>query len=361
MVIALMVENVALAAALLGSITPLEVVLLDQVPQTKAPPSRNLRATGSFDLDAYSDDESVEKFRFTRSDIRRLVDCLKVPGVFQTPERSRCSAIEALCILLRRLSVPDRWSDLESMFSRSRSGLSNIFLFMVDHLVLSFGDLLYMDRNRLADSLDRFCNAVKAQGGEVDNVWGFIDGTRRKVCRPKSGAAQRSVYSGHKRYHGSKYQTISTPDGMIAHLHGPIEGRLHDHTLLKHSKVEEVLDADPRFDNYVVYGDPAYGRTNQFACPLKSAKLTRAQRAVNKSMSRVCVSVEWSYGQVVRHWPFLDHKKKNMIGVSPVGSIYKVAVLLTNCLKCCRRGNTNSRFFKLEPPSLEEYLQYHQP
>ena len=32
----------------------------------------------------------------------------------------------------------------------------------------------------------------------------FVDGTLRRVCRPKE--YQESIYSGHKKHHGLKYQ-----------------------------------------------------------------------------------------------------------------------------------------------------------
>jgi hypothetical protein len=52
--------------------------------------------------------------------------------------------------------------------------------------------------------------------GLVANVWGFIDGTLQKTTR--------SSYSGHKRSHGIKFQSVVVPDGLIALLFGPING-----------------------------------------------------------------------------------------------------------------------------------------
>ncbi|ETL49075.1 hypothetical protein L916_01383 [Phytophthora nicotianae] len=74
-------------------------------------------------------------------------------------------------------------------------------------------------------------------------------------------------------------------------------------------------------------------------------------------MSRVRVSVEWSYGQVTNYWTALDFKRQARIGVQPVGSMYRVAVLLTNCITCTRGGNSISDYFGLSPPSLRSFLQ----
>ncbi|RHY94524.1 hypothetical protein DYB35_013466, partial [Aphanomyces astaci] len=69
-----------------------------------------------FSLTRYNDRECLEKFRFTKADILRLVDGFALPDRIVTPERTTCSNVEAVCIVLRRFAVPDRWSDLIDMF-----------------------------------------------------------------------------------------------------------------------------------------------------------------------------------------------------------------------------------------------------
>ncbi|KAF0701891.1 hypothetical protein AaE_016260 [Aphanomyces astaci] len=308
----------------------------------------------SFTLETFSYADCVEKFRFTKTTLRSLANFLRIPARVVTAERTACSAVEALCILLRRFAVPDRWSDLMSMFGRSRSGLYNIFLHVLDHIHNEFANIIFLDR--IGAKLADFSQAIVDKGGEVENVWAFIDETVRECCRPGGDERQRCVFNGHKRRHAVKYQTLVTPDGIIAHAFGPIEGRRHDLTILRQSNLESVIGMDGRFGGFVVYGDPAYGYSDQLASPFGGARLTAAQREVNKSMSRVRISVEWSFGQVVQYWPIVDYKKKMRIGKSPISKMYKVAVLLTNCITCDRGRNTNSVYFGLPPPSLEEYL-----
>jgi hypothetical protein len=302
-----------------------------------AQPIGQLRLTipsGTFSLRKLTDDDCISKFRFDRAAILRLAKCLRLPRIIITKERAKCSGVEGLCIVLRRLAVPDRWSDLIELFARSRSAMCHIFHFVIEHLVETFADVLFLDVDRLAPQLACFASAVVAKGAEVENVWAFIDGTVRACARPSKGLQQRSVYNGHKRKHALKFQTLVTPDGMIAHIFGPLEGRYHDITLLRRSQLEGRLKRDARFNGYVVFGDPAYGRTSHFTSPFRRAKLTPAQKVVNKSMSRVRVSVEWSYGEVIKYWSHLDLKAKMRIGSSPIGQVYKVAVLLTNCMTC---------------------------
>lgn len=69
-----------------------------------------------------------------------------------------------------------------------------------------------------ADVVLRYC--------QLSHVWGFIDGTVRPIPRPIQ--CQRLFYSGHKRVHVLKFQTVISPFGIVVHLFGPVEGRRHD-------------------------------------------------------------------------------------------------------------------------------------
>ncbi|KAH9154917.1 hypothetical protein AeRB84_003056 [Aphanomyces euteiches] len=241
------------------------------------------------------------------------------------------------------------------MFGRSRSGLCNMFLHVLDLIYNRFADLVMLDRERISAQLQAFSQAITNKGGEVENVWAFIDGTVSECCRPGGDKRQLSVFNGHKRRHAVKFQTLVTPDGIIAHAFGPIEGRRHDLTILRESNLERLIKNDSRFNGFVIYGDPAYGYSDQLASPFGGARLSYAQQQVNRSMSKVRINVEWSYGQILQYWPIVDYKKKLRIDTSPSAKMYKVAVLLTNCITCDRGQNTNSAYFGISPPSLQVY------
>ncbi|ETV75884.1 hypothetical protein H257_09853 [Aphanomyces astaci] len=280
----------------------------------------------TFTLDDYSDADCIEKFRFTKASLRRLSACLRIPSRVVTTERTSCSGVEALCVLLRRFAVPDRWSDLISMFGRSQSGMCNIFLHVLDHIHNEFDEIIFLDRDRISAQLVEYINAIIAKEPFVSAA----DRVVMNVSEPISMDINDAM--------SSKFQSLVTPDGIISHAFGPIEGRRHHLTILRQSNLENVLADDDRFAGFVVYGDPAYGYSNHLASPFGGARLTDAQRVVNKSMSRVRISVEWSFGQVVQYWPNVDYKKKMRIGNSPIAKMYKVAVLLTNCITCDREA-----------------------
>ena len=106
------------------------------------------------------------------------------------------------------------------------------------------------------------------------NVWGFIDGTAMAIPRPVEG--QMLFYSGHKRMHALKFQSVMTPFGIIAHLFGPLEGRRHDAAMLQESGLLALVEQhmqQPGGTYWVLYGDPAY-HIKVHLCHLYTKNLT---------------------------------------------------------------------------------------
>ncbi|VEN56645.1 unnamed protein product [Callosobruchus maculatus] len=60
--------------------------------------------------------ECKVNFRFEKRHIPRLVQALRIPDELNTDSQHKVSGQEALCILLRRLSYPNRLADLEPFF-----------------------------------------------------------------------------------------------------------------------------------------------------------------------------------------------------------------------------------------------------
>ncbi|ETI49700.1 hypothetical protein F443_06502 [Phytophthora nicotianae P1569] len=232
-----------------------------------------------FDINGMSERDCINRFRFGKTHLAILLWKFQLPTFFSTEEGYRTSGIEGLCVVLERLS--------------------STFYYVCEHIARRCAPLRDGDWTRISSRLDEYTSAVRVNRGELRNVWGFIDGTIRRMCKPLGNAEQQALYSGHKRCHGIKFQSVTTPDGIISHLFGPAEGRLHDLTLLDASGLEETIQNDQRFDGYLLYGDPAYGHTDVFASPFDRIGATREESEVNASMSRVRITVEWGFGQVI--------------------------------------------------------------
>jgi hypothetical protein len=86
--------------------------------------------------------------------------------------------LTGLCILLRRLSYPNRWIDVQKLFGRDIRDLSNIFNTMLNfiyykyrHLVISLNQWWLNE-----EYLQSYSNAVERKGSVINNCFGFIDG-----------------------------------------------------------------------------------------------------------------------------------------------------------------------------------------
>lgn len=87
---------------------------------------------------------------------------------------------------------------------------------------------------------------------------------------------------------------------MIAHMFGPIEGRRHDAFMLGVSGLSDKLRrfVQPNGEPYVIYGDPAYGITQNIIAPFRQARLTDDEQEFNTRMSKVRTCVEWGFGKI---------------------------------------------------------------
>ncbi|XP_033110693.1 uncharacterized protein LOC117111813 [Anneissia japonica] len=266
------------------------------------------------------------------------------------------SGLEALCISLQHYAYPCRYGDLSKDYVR-----------LVPQLCLAFKwvtEFIYQTHQHLVTSLDQpwlssphlstVADAIHEKGGALSNCWGFVDGTSvRPICRP--GIYQEVMYNGHKRIHANKFQAVTTPNGLIAHLFGPVEGRSHDVYILREPGLLPELEArsyDPDGNVLCIYGDPAYPLRPQLQAPFPGNN----HQAFNASMSKVRISVEWSFGEIVNLFKFTDFKKTQKLLLSSCAKLYIVSGLLTNAHSCMYKNNT-STYFGLDPPTPNEYFQ----
>lgn len=258
-------------------------------------------STNLFNINAYSDEDCLVNFRFLRADIPKISKLVE----FNTPRtirnRYRMDPIASTCIMLRRISAPARWRDLELVFFMNRSALSEVFWETIERFTKSNSYLLDLRTNLLRQRAKIYAEAIKYKGAPLHQCIGFIDCTKIRMCRPGGhGTNQRSVYSGHKRMHCLSYQTLTTPDGLIFALWGPEVGRRHDLTLLRKSGWEEIFSESLLIDGvqHYIYCDAAYNLRPYMQVPFVIVGEDEQKKAFNKSMSKMRVSVEWSYGEV---------------------------------------------------------------
>lgn len=132
-----------------------------------------------FDLNQFDETECEEMFRFSKEDIPRLAEALRLPNKFTGYQGTICDSIEGLCLLLRRLAYPCRYVDLIPLFGRAKQEISIISNLVLDaiysvhrHLLNTFTASWMSPRNIAA-----YCEAIHDKGAALDNCWGFVDGT----------------------------------------------------------------------------------------------------------------------------------------------------------------------------------------
>lgn len=221
------------------------------------------------------------------------------------------------------------------------------------------------DIERIRANLQRWAWAISdklaRQKGEPEAFipcFGFVDGTARRTARP-AGAdfMQRSIYTGHKHYHGLDYQAINSPDGLVIQIFGPVPSRYNDMYMVGKSRLPEMIKKEFTVHRwqYFVYGDQGY-----LSSPFLLAGIRDAQgieKHVNYKWSKTRISSEWSFNRIITLWQMLDCTRMQKTQQRLVAVWYLVSVLLTNCYACMTGDSQASRYFEVKPPSLEEYLR----
>ena len=341
-----------------NAIDDVEYVLLYEASKPKNPDIPYF-AYDDFNLDNMTDDECKTEFRFFRNDIYNLINVLRVPAELTCYNGLKVDAVEAMCIFLKRFAYPCRYADLIPRFAKPEPQLCMIANQMTSMIYDTWHHLLTTFEQTWLDplNLEMFADAIHDKGAALSNCWGFIDGTVRPICRP--GKRQRLVYNGHKKVHAIKFQSIVAPNGLIANLSGPVEGKRHDSAMLLQSQVLPQLQNhsfDTQGNVLCIYGDPAYPVTRQIQGPFRGGMLTQLQKEWNKSMSQVRISVEWIFGDILNYFKFLDFKKNLKIYLSAVGRMYVTCALLHNA-RAILYGSTTSKYFGIDPPTIDEYFQ----
>ena len=164
---------------------------------------------GRFSLDDINDAECLAEFRFRKHDLPLFAEVLEIPDSFTCYQRTVSSGMEALCILLRRLSYPCRFSDIVPGSGRPVPVLSMVSNQVLDYIYDTHGHRnTQWNHQVLSQPMLQLCSdTIAVQGSALDNCFRFVGGTVRPICRPAEH--QKVVYDGHKRVHALKFQCVA--------------------------------------------------------------------------------------------------------------------------------------------------------
>jgi hypothetical protein len=225
------------------------------------------------------------------------------------------------------------------------------------------------DIDRIKSNLNTWSTAISIKLGlDVDKgeflpCFGFVDGTAREIERPGGPSVnQQSVYDGHHRFHGFEYQAVTSPDGIVISLFGPVPGRVNDIWMVHKSKLQELIEHEFPYEggegeeprHYYVYADQGYMSSPFVLSGVRQPDEIQAR--MNRAWSDQRVSVEWTIGEIIALWQSLDCFRMQKAQQRLVAVWYLVSVLLTNCYTCMTRKSQASQHFGVLPPNLHEYL-----
>jgi len=156
---------------------------------------------------------------------------------------------------------------------------------------------------------------------------------------------QQAWWTGWKKLHGMKWQTVILANGMDFQVYGPLSVRAHDRDTLRLSFIEELLALlqadDPFF--FRIYGDSAYSVTEIIGV------------GEGRGMSSVRETVEWSYKDVKVLWKYCDYRHVLHLRNQPVAKIFFVCMLLRNAYVTLH-GSQISEYMFMLPPTFEEWV-----
>jgi hypothetical protein len=155
-------------------------------------------ASTSFNFNIFGDADSLKLFRFETKHVVEISRLLGWPlnRTHTTRNRYDTCPIMSTCIVLRPLQTPTRWYDMEILFGKHASHLSEIFLEALEEFLDKRSQcILSLSTALLSLRSSRYADAVREKGGPhaLPHCVGFIDGTVVRISRPGDNLQQRAV------------------------------------------------------------------------------------------------------------------------------------------------------------------------
>ena len=303
---------------------------------------------------------------------------LGIPHRVVTSNGLVCSGEYAMALMLYRLHYPSTLAMLQTPFGRTYDQLSRIFNKTIDIVYTLHHRKVRGNLSWYRDRFDMYRDAISAKIAslpiwinthpgnvpvEVNNVFAFLDGHAREICRPHGhNNAQNAFWNGYYHMHLILWIGLSFPDGMIV-LDGPVVGGETDATQWRDSELRDDLAfimnwrVNNGLDRLKAYADKIY-HTDLLvtaAYSRRNGHLWGWMHRINLIMSRVRVAVEWSFGALVEKWKLVQYFRGHLLQRSPVAKQFIVAGLLLNSFICLNGGQHSMYYGNLMPPTLDEY------
>lgn len=266
-----------------------------------------------------------ERFRFSSFDqLESLLKYFQIPKDIRLKKGYRSTGEEVLLISLTRLHFPSKWADLKPWFpGRQEWFMQAAFYWFLDFMIMNWGYLLLNNMEFWKPYLSISCESIRKKLQNLNYpLWRqnhpsaneengfkyalFIDNTINSFCRPGGNTGdgpaaprvpielQQAWYTGWKKLHGMKFQTITLANGMDFSVFGPISCRNNDLVSLNKSNIEADMKTLQIRDDikYKIFGDSAYIANDVIGT------------GGGRGMASVRESIEWSYKDLKMQWKY---------------------------------------------------------
>ena len=185
--------------------------------------------------------------------------------------------------------------------------------------------------------------------------------------RARYADAQESIYSGWKKLHGVKVETLFFPNGMST-VFGPVSCRANDRGTLNLSRVDDFLGLIqahlPIDERCMGLGDSIFrGVLNYITSYYRAippAVLTPEETKINGAFRSCRMPIERNYGLNSCVQRICDTRRGIQLGKKHPYALeqLRVCYLLMNCYICLNGDQgSSSNTFGLSPPRLQDYLR----
>lgn len=186
----------------------------------------------------------MSRFNFDKEAVLHMLSALDWP-INKPNSRNgyRTTPLLSCCVMLYQMATVNQWFDASILFSHHGAHISEIFResvkqFLRSHVHLTTGPIL---KPFTSSSAEIYVNAVHSVNPTLQNCIVCLVRTLIGIAKTTDNSEQRAVYNGCKRKHALKFQTFTTPDGLILHGYDPVEGRRYDVTMFRRSGLEEEM------------------------------------------------------------------------------------------------------------------------
>ena len=193
----------------------------------------------------------------------------------------------------------------------------------------------------------------------------LVDGTHIRVDRPGEKEERKKTYTGKKKNHTNNTTIISTTDNIIVGISKTAVGSTHDLKMIKEHSIPfgrwtgKMRDEDtPAKEKFTMYMDLGYQGIQKYfpgvnvVLPHKkprkkktdsaAPKLTKEQKAYNKKVGGIRVTVENSIGKIKQYSrmtePYGGTEEELNAEINIVAGLVNLHLMMT-----LQRGNSNLR------------------